>query len=113
MPLVGYVTLFIPVVLTAGAAGYFAIARHWIPAVMTWTWAPATAWFVIGVAIWYSGRDDLHAGNLAEDFLTVFIGAGLCRDVECAGQFVVTAPLVGSIAYSLVPKLTRSPNSTK
>ena len=91
--LAGQLALFAPVVVAASVTGWFTISRV-NPAAATWVWVPTAIWFV-GWAFF-----DLLTLGL-DHFMRVFVGVGFCGDFACAGQFFVTAPLVGTISYAV------------
>ena len=96
--LAGKVVLFVPVVIAAAVTGVFVRGRL-RAAGINWVWAPAAVWFVgWALASIPEGMDH---------FTMVFIGTGYCGDFACAGQWVVTSPLVGSLAYVIAARAKR------
>lgn len=88
--LTGHVALFAPVAVAAGLTGM--VTARWLNAAnVAPVWVPATIWFVCWTIV------SLSLG--VNHFMAVFIGTGYCGDFSCAGQFFVTSPLVGSVAY--------------
>ena len=90
--LAGSIGLFAPVVVAAIVTGWFVAGRLNARAAR-WIWVPA--------ALWSAGWA-LSSSSLGLDhFMRTFIGTGYCGDFSCAGQWFVTSPMVGSIAYVL------------
>ena len=93
MGLAGQLALFAPVVVAASVTGWFT-TRRLNPAAAARIWVPT--------AIWFAGWAFFDLLTLGLDhFMRVFVGVGFCGDFACAGQFLVTGPLVGSISYAV------------
>jgi hypothetical protein len=88
--LAGKVALFAPVIAAASLTG-LVMASRLNAAKATLLWMPATIWFVGWAVVSFSEGLD--------HFMRVFVGTGYCGDFSCAGQFLVTSPLVGSVSY--------------
>lgn len=88
--LTGHVALFAPVAVAAGLTGMLT-ARRLNAANAAFVWMPATVWFVG----WAVASFPLGLNH----FMRVFVGTGYCGDFSCTGQFLVTSPMVGSVAY--------------
>ena len=94
----GEIVLFVPVFIAAALMGAFVRGRL-SAAGINWVWVPAGVWFV-GWAL-----SSIPEGM--DHFTRVFIGTGYCGDFACAGQWVVTSPLVGILSYVMAARAKR------
>jgi hypothetical protein len=58
-------------------------------------------------AVWFAGWALADIPNGLMHFMRTFVGTGYCGDLSCVGQWVVTTPLVGGVAYALAVRARR------
>jgi len=92
----GQIALFAPVIAATSLTGWLMANGEHAERLAPWVCVP--------FAIWFGGwaLEGVFGWRGLDHFMQVFVGTGYCGDFSCAGQWFVTAPLVGSVSYAIV-----------
>jgi hypothetical protein len=91
--------------VSAGLLG-FLLASKWHDRDSVWVWIPGVLWFAMGVyeTGWQMGA--APSNHISGAVANLFGPRNKCAESECLYELLVTAPLMCSIAYSLIAWLT-------